>query len=78
MRNFFLCTRPRLAALLMARGATVHPVSNPFARDDTHRQAWDVSLTDKSAAIIRNFYMDIGKPVPASVAEYISEGEANG
>lgn len=74
----YLCTRPRLAAMLISAGVPTTKTNNPFAEDGQHRKAWYADLNPKSAKIIADYFTSIGKPAPASVAEYLNGGAANG
>lgn len=67
----YLCTRPKLASLLIGAGAEVTKTTNPFADTSRHDQAWYVSLDDSSARIIADYFTAIGKPTPATVTAYM-------
>ena len=77
-KQYYLCTRPRLASMLIERGEKATATKNPFARDDTHRQAWDIELTPNAASIISGYFVKINKPIPKAVEAYIMAGGQNG
>ncbi len=70
----FLVTRPALAAKLMEAGAAGESCKNPFSPD---RSAWLFQLTPEAVATARAFYESIGKPLPKSLAAYLSRGEVS-
>lgn len=74
----YLCTRPRLASMLISAGIPTRKIDNPFSEEGMHQKAWDTELNDKSVQIIVGYYAEAGKPLPASVAAYMKEGAANG
>lgn len=72
----YLCTRPRLASMLISAGVRTTKVDNPFSDEGQHRKAWYADLNDTSVAIISEYYSSIGKPLPATVTAFLKEGAA--
>lgn len=77
MKQQYLCTRPRLASVLIRAGATVTEQVNPFKHDPKHDLCWAVDLDENSAKVITDFYHEIGKPLPAPVAIFVYGGGNN-
>lgn len=72
MSQTYLCTRPRLAAMLIRSGTRCTQTKNPFAADrSTFRNAWEVELTPSSAAMIEMYFSKIGRPIPDPVRSYL-------
>ncbi len=68
-KDEFLVTRPTLAARLMNEGIDAQIAKNPFAPD---RAAWIFPLNDASAEVARQYYADIGKPLPQRVEAFLA------
>ena len=67
----WICTRPRLASLLMDKGFNARPVSNPWDRD---MNAWAFDISVDLIAIVRDYYAECGKPLPKMLERYAAEG----
>lgn len=62
----FICTRPKLAALLRENGIKMTSIANPWK---PQYSAWKCDVTEKSANIIAKYYKSIGKEPPAVIAK---------
>lgn len=51
-----LITRPRLAAKIMEAGIQVEQTTNPFAKEERYRKAWNVPDTEEVRQIVREYF----------------------
>lgn len=66
----FFITRARLAERLAMEGIDITPCQNIY---DPTKPAWKCKLTRKTAEIIREDYMEIGKPLPEVVLDALGQ-----
>lgn len=69
-KNEFFITRKRLAERLVMSGINVEPCKNFYHPE---RDAWKCQLTKSAAEVIRDFYQDIGKDLPAAVRNALAQ-----
>lgn len=55
-KDFYLCTRPSLASILMENGYTCKRVPNPFS---PKRMAWQFKNGDDLQEIVSDYYASI-------------------
>lgn len=67
----FFCSRPRLAALLLAAGFEAKSAVNPW----TGNAAWLFTVSPELAAVVADYYAQIGKQLPAVLLDAIRDGE---
>lgn len=61
-----LVTRPTLAARLLNAGNAGELTIHPF---DTTKSAWLFDTTQDTVAIAKNYYAEIGAPLPKSLTD---------
>lgn len=64
MARQYICTRPRLAAELMAQGHEPKIEPSPWK---TGMTVWIFDVNEDTVKIVRAFYERIGKPIPKSM-----------
>lgn len=64
-KEFYFCTRPRLAQLLIDVGCGYRLCTNPW---EPTRKAWQFDINVTLIETVRSYYDEIGKPLPPSTA----------
>lgn len=66
----YICTRPKLAGLLMQQGFEPELIHNPF---NASLSAWLFPMDEDLAAIVGRYYEEVvRKPVPATVEKVLN------
>ena len=70
-KKSFICTRPRLARLLLDANQEPQEIVNPW---EPQRTAWLFQITPELLQIVARFYAEIGKQLPKILQEATAEG----
>ena len=64
----FICTRPTLAADLIAQGYEFKQVANPW---NAQYHAWAFPISAGLAAYVANYYGSMGRSAPVSISRFL-------
>ena len=70
----FICTRPTLAADLIAQGYEFKQVANPW---NAQYRAWSFPISTGLAAFVANYYGNMGRPAPVSISRFLNALECD-